>query len=301
MAKKKIHVGIIGATGYGGVGLIELLINHPSVTISALIAKQETGKPISTVYPHLKGFCDLMVFDPDDPQCPHDFDIVFYATPDGIGQKGAPKWLQQGVKVIDYSGDFRFNDKESYASYAARIGKPTEHAHPDILPSTTYGLPELHREIIANSKLVGNPGCFAVSCILGLVPVLKFGLIESEGIIFDAKTGVSGAGKTPSPLFHFPARYEAMNAYKVTGHQHVYEIERELSRAADKELKVTFTPHVIPVSRGIITTIYSTITTHANMANLREAYETMYGKEPFIRIFSHGEVVSSTDVRGSNF
>ena len=301
MAKKKIHVGIIGATGYGGVGLIELLINHPSVTISALIAKQETGKPISTVYPHLKGFCDLMVFDPDDPQCPHDFDIVFYATPDGIGQKGAPKWLQQGVKVIDYSGDFRFNDKESYASYAARIGKPTEHAHPDILPSTTYGLPELHREIIANSKLVGNPGCFAVSCILGLVPALKFGLIETEGIIFDAKTGVSGAGKTPSPLFHFPARYEAMNAYKVTGHQHVYEIERELSRAADKELKVTFTPHVIPVSRGIITTIYATITTHTTMKNVREAYETMYGKEPFIRIFSHGEVVSSTDVRGSNF
>jgi N-acetyl-gamma-glutamyl-phosphate reductase len=126
-------------------------------------------------------------------------------------------------------------------------------------------------------------------------------IIESEGIIFDAKTGVSGAGKTPSPLFHFPARYEAMNAYKVTGHQHVYEIERELSRAADKELKVTFTPHVIPVSRGIITTIYATITAHANMENLREAYETTYGKEPFIRIFSHGEVLSSTDVRGSNF
>ena len=301
MAKKKIQVGLIGATGYGGVGLIELLINHPSATISALIAKQETGKPISTVYPHLKGFCDLPVFDPADPQCPHDFDIVFYATPDGVGQKEATKWLNQGVKVIDYSGDFRFNDKESYASYAARIGKPKEHANPDILHSTTYGLPELHREIIANSKLVGNPGCFAVSCILGLVPALKFGLIESESIIFDAKTGVSGAGKTPSPSFHFPARYEAMNAYKVTGHQHVYEIERELSRAADKELKVTFTPHVIPVSRGIITTIYATITAHANMENLREAYKAMYGKEPFIRIFSHGEVLSSTDVRGSNF
>jgi len=301
MENKKIHVGLIGATGYGGVGLIELLINHPAVVISGLIAKKETGKPISTVYPHLKGFCDLTVFDPDDPQCPRDFDIVFYATPDGVGQKEATKWLDQGVKVIDYSGDFRFNDKESYASYAARIGKPTEHANPDILRSTTYGLPELHREIIANSTLVGNPGCFAVSCILGLVPALKFGLIESEGIIFDAKTGVSGAGKTPSPLFHFPARYEAMNAYKVTGHQHVYEIERELSRAADKELKVTFTPHVIPVSRGIITTIYATITTHTTMKNVREAYETMYGKEPFIRIFSHGEVVSSTDVRGSNF
>jgi len=301
MAIKKIQVGLIGATGYGGVGLIELLINHPYVTIGALMAKQETGKPISTVYPHLKGFCDLPVFDPADPKCPHDFDIVFYATPDGVGQKEATKWLNKGVKVIDYSGDFRFNDIEGYASYSARIGKPKEHANPDILQYTTYGLPELHREIIANSMLVGNPGCFAVSCILGLVPALKFGLIESEGIIFDAKTGVSGAGKTPSPLFHFPARYEAMNAYKVTGHQHVYEIERELSLIANKELKVTFTPHVIPVSRGIITTIYATITAHTNMESLREVYETMYGKEPFIRVFSNGEVLSSTDVRGSNF
>jgi len=301
MAIKKIQVGLIGATGYGGVGLIELLINHPYVTIGALMAKQETGKPISTVYPHLKGFCDLPVFDPADPKCPHDFDIVFYATPDGVGQKEATKWLNKGVKVIDYSGDFRFNDIEGYASYSARIGKPKEHANPDILQYTTYGLPELHREIIANSMLVGNPGCFAVSCILGLVPALKFGLIESEGIIFDAKTGVSGAGKTPSPLFHFPARYEAMNAYKVTGHQHVYEIERELSLIANKELKVTFTPHVIPLSRGIITTIYATITAHTNMESLREVYETMYGKEPFIRVFSNGEVLSSTDVRGSNF
>jgi N-acetyl-gamma-glutamyl-phosphate reductase len=301
MAKKKIRVGLIGATGYGGVGLIELLINHPSVVISALIAKQETGKPISAVYPHLKGFCDLPVFDPADPQCPHDFDIVFYATPDGVGQKEATEWLQKGVKVIDYSGDFRFNDKKSYASYAARIGKPTEHASPDILQSTTYGLPELYRKIIANSTLVGNPGCFAVSCILGLVPALKFGLINSEDIIFDAKTGVSGAGKTPSPSFHYPARYEAMNAYKVTGHQHVYEIERELSRAADKEIKITFTPHVIPVSRGIITTIYATITDNANIKYVRDAYDTMYGTEPFIRVFSHGEVVSNTDVRGSNF
>ena len=301
MAKKKIHVGLIGATGYGGVGLIKLLINHPLITLAALMAKQETGKPISEVYPHLKGFCDLPVFDPADPQCPDDFDIVFYATPDGVGQKEAAKWLQQDVKVIDYSGDFRFNDKESYASYAARIGKPKEHANPDILHSTTYGLPEVHREKIATSQIVGNPGCFAVSCILGLIPALKFDLIESEGIIFDTKTGVSGAGKAPSPLFHFPARYEAMNAYKVTGHQHVFEIERELSRVAGKELKVTFTPHVIPVSRGIVATIYATVTPHANIETVREAYETVYGKEPFIRVFSHEEVICSTDVRGSNF
>jgi N-acetyl-gamma-glutamyl-phosphate reductase len=301
MAKKKLRVGLIGATGYGGVGLIELLINHPYISIAALMAKQEIDKPISTIYPHLKGFCDLPVFDPADPKCPHDFDIVFYATPDGVGQKEARKWLNKGVKVIDYSGDFRFNDKDSYASYAARIGKPKEHADPDILHSSTYGLPELHREKIASSDLVGNPGCFAVSCILGIVPALKFGLIDSKDIIFDAKSGVSGAGKTPSPLFHFPARYEAVNAYKITGHQHVYEIERELASLTDKEIKITFTPHVIPVSRGIIATTYANIATNVNMENLREAYDSMYSKEPFIRIFSHGEILSTTDVRGSNF
>jgi N-acetyl-gamma-glutamyl-phosphate reductase len=133
------------------------------------------------------------------------------------------------------------------------------------------------------------------------VPALKFGLIDSKDIIFDAKSGVSGAGKTPSPLFHFPARYEAMNAYKVTGHQHVYEIERELASLIDKEIKITFTPHVIPVSRGIIATTYANIATNVNMENLREAYDSMYSKEPFIRIFSHGEILSTTDVRGSNF
>jgi N-acetyl-gamma-glutamyl-phosphate reductase len=301
MAKKKIKVGLIGATGYGGVGLIELLINHPSVTIGALMAKHDTNKAISVIYPHLKGFCDLPVFDPGDPDCPDDFDIVFYATPDGVGQKGARRWLHRGVKVIDYSGDFRFNDKDSYASYAARIGKSKEHADPDILSTSIYGLPELHRAEIANSDLVGNPGCFAASCILGLAPALKSGLIDSKDIIFDAKTGVSGAGKTPSPTFHFPARYEAMNAYKVTGHQHVYEIERELTLLRDKQIKITFTPHVVPISRGIIATIYANLQPKVSMGDLRDAYSSMYSKEPFIRVFSRGEILSTTDVRGSNF
>ncbi len=301
MSKKKIRAGIIGATGYGGVGLIELLINHPYITIGALMAKHDIHKPISTIYPHLKGFCDLPVFDPSAPDCPDDFDIVFYATPDGVGQKGARRWLNEGVKVIDYSGDFRFNDKDSYASYASRIGKAKKHADPDILPSSIYGLPELHRAEIVDSALVGNPGCFAISCILGIVPALKSGLIDNKDIIFDAKSGVSGAGKTPLPAFHFPARYEAMNAYKVTGHQHVYEIERELAIMLGKETEITFTPHVIPVSRGIITTIYANLLPKVNMESLREAYDSMYSKEPFIRVFSQGEILSTTDVRGSNF
>ncbi len=301
MAKKRIRVGIIGAGGYGGVGLIEHLIDHPFATVGALMEKQDVNKPISAIYPHLKGFCDLPLFDPDDPDCPDDFDIVFYATPDGVGQKGAGRWLQKGVKVIDYSGDFRFNDKDSYASYAARIGRTEEHADPDLLPSSVYGLPELHRVEIAGSDLVGNPGCFAVTCILGVAPALRSGLIESNDIVVDGKTGVSGAGKTPSPRFHFPARYEAMNAYKVTGHQHVWEIERELGLLASRGIKITFTPHVVPLSRGILTTTYVNLLPKVNMEDLRDAYLSMYRGEPFIRVFSRGELLSTTDVRGSNF
>jgi N-acetyl-gamma-glutamyl-phosphate reductase len=298
---KKIRVGIIGAAGYGGVSLIEHLINHPHVTIGALIEKYDVNKPISVIYPHLKGFCDLPLLDPADPECPDDFDIVFYATPDGVGQKEARRWLDKGVKVIDYSGDFRFNDKDCYASYAIRIGRTKEHADPDLLSSSIYGLPELHRAEIACSDLVGNPGCFAVSSILGLAPALKSDLIDSKDIIFDAKSGVSGAGKAPSPTFHFPARYEAMNAYKVAGHQHVCEIERELTLLGGKKIEITFTPHVVPLCRGIITTIYANLRPNVNIKSLRDAYTSMYRKEPFIRVLSHGEISSTTDVRGSNF
>ena len=214
----KIRVGIIGAGGYGGCGAIELLLGHPRAEIAALIDKQDVGKPISELYPHLKGFCDLPLLDPNDPNLPHDFHVVFFATPDGVGQKEASSWLDKGIKVIDYSGDFRFNDLETYRGYAARIEKKAEHTSPDLLPQSVYGLAELHRDEIANSSLVGNPGCFAVSCILGLAPALKGNVIETETIICDAKTGVSGAGKRPSPTFHYPARYEAMNAYRISGH-----------------------------------------------------------------------------------
>jgi len=301
MKKDTIKVGLIGATGYGGVGLIELLIGHPYVNIAALMAKQDVNKPISAVYPHLKGFCDLPVYDPLDPQCPDDFDIVFYATPDGVGQKDARKWLEKGIKVIDYSGDFRFNSRDSYASYALRIGKTGEHSDPELLSTTVYGMPELHRQEIANRKLVGNPGCFATSCILGIAPAVKFNLIDRNDIIFDAKTGVSGAGKKPSPTFHFPARYEAMNAYKISGHQHVYEIEQELSSLCGKEINVTFTPHVVPLNRGILSTIYAKLQPGVTMEIVRDAYCQMYKNEPFIRIYSHGETLISTDVRGSNY
>ncbi|RLB10534.1 MAG: N-acetyl-gamma-glutamyl-phosphate reductase [Deltaproteobacteria bacterium] len=298
---EKVRVGIVGAGGYGGCGAVEILVRHPCAEIAALIDKQDVGKPISELYPHLKGFCDLPLIDPEDPNCPDDFQVVFFATPDGVGQSLAPAWLKKGVKVIDYSGDFRFNDLDSYKGYATRIGKPQEHASPELLSESVYGLPELHRKEIAHSKLVGNPGCFAVSCILGLAPALKAGIVSEESIICDAKTGVSGAGKTPSPMFHYPARYDAMNAYKISGHQHVYEIERELGLVRGNKINITFTPHVVPLCRGILSTIYADLDEGQDLNNALEAYHSYYENEPFVRVFGPETALTSTDVRGTNF
>jgi N-acetyl-gamma-glutamyl-phosphate reductase len=298
---KKIKVGIIGAGGYGGCGAIELILDHPNAEVVSVIDKQDIGKPISDIYPHLKGFCDLPLMAPDDPGRGDDFDVVFFSTPDGVGQAGARYWLEKGIKVVDYSGDFRFNDLDIYKGYASRIGRTGEHASPDLLPRAVYGLAELHRDEIAGADLVGNPGCFAVSCILGLAPAIKYDLIETESIICDAKTGVSGAGKKPSPAFHYPARYDSMNAYKISGHQHVFEVERELGLIAGKEIQITFTPHVVPLSRGILTTIYSRFKKGENIKSIRSAYTSFYENCAFIRISGPETAQSSSDVRASNF
>jgi len=298
---KKIKAAIIGAGGYGGCGATELLLGHPQVHIVALFDKQDVGRPISDIYPHLRGFCDLPLIDPADPDRPEDFDVVFFSTPDGVGQKEARHWLNKNIKVIDYSGDFRFNDAETYEGYAARIGKSQGHASPDLLPQAVYGLAELHRSEIAEARVVGNPGCFAASCILGLAPALKSNLVKDGSIICDSKTGVSGAGKKPAQTFHYPARYDAMNAYKVSGHQHVYEIERELGLVAGKEVRITFTPHVIPLCRGILSTIYADLNKGQDAGTALDAYQSFYKGERFVRVFGPAVTVTSTDVRGSNF
>ncbi|OQX63416.1 MAG: N-acetyl-gamma-glutamyl-phosphate reductase [Deltaproteobacteria bacterium] len=297
----KIKVGLIGAGGYGGCGAIELLQNHPHAEITALIDTQEVGKPVSDLYPHLTGFCDLPLTDPADPDCPRDFHVVFFATPDGVGQKEAGSWLEKGVKVIDYSGDFRFNDPETYQGYAKRIGRSAGHASPELLPRSVYGLPELHREAIQHTDLVGNPGCFAVACNLGLAPAVRSGLIDPGSIICDAKTGVSGGGKTPAPGFHYPARYDSMNAYKISGHQHVYEIERQLSLLAGEDIRITFTPHVVPLCRGILVTSYAPLNDGQNIKTVEEAYRDFYAGDTFVRVFGPDKPQASVNVRGSNF
>jgi N-acetyl-gamma-glutamyl-phosphate reductase len=283
------------------VGITELLLQHPEAKLCALVARDDVGLPISAVYPHLDGFCDLPVLAADDPRANEPADMVFFSTPDQVGMSAARAELTKGAKVIDYSGDFRFTTTEAYADYATRIGKSPSHAAPDLLGHSAYGLAELHRAEIAKAQIVGNPGCFASSCILGLSPAVKHGLVEPYSIICDCKTGVSGAGKKVSPTFHYPARYEQMNAYKLAGHQHVCEVERELSLQAGRDIKITFTAQVVPVCRGILSTLYGTMTTPMTEAEVIQLYREFFKDSPFIRIYGSTAAIGTLHVRGTNF
>jgi len=295
----QVRVVLVGAGGYGGVGLIELLMRHPETELMALLDVEAVGMPISDLYPHLRGFCDMPITHVDERD-PSQADVVFMATPDRVGMGLAPDFISAGARVVDYSGDFRFQTEELYAEYAVRIGKPLIHDCPHLLKLSEYGLTELHRESIRQASIVGNPGCFAVSCILGLAPAVQSALVELDSLICDAKTGVSGAGKKPNPSFHFPARYDNMNAYKIAGHQHVMEIERKLSLLADQDVFVTFTPQVVPLCRGIMSTLYARLKAGVGLDEVRDCYATFYSDEPFVRLLPPGQTGSNNDVRGTN-
>lgn len=296
-----IRVKLIGATGYGGIGMIELLNSHPETKLVALVATQDTGKPISDVWPHLDGFCDMPILAADAPEAQVEADLVVCSTPDRVGQSLARDILSQGARLLDYSGDFRFTDAATYAEYARRIGKEPTHLCPELLSKTAYGLAELHRKEISGSEIVGNPGCFAVSCIMGLAPAAKEKLLDLNGIVCDCKTGVSGAGKKAALTFHYPERYDAMNAYRLTGHQHVMEIERELTLQAGSPVTVTFTPQVVPACRGILSTLYGRLAEGATQEKVLAAYRAFYAGERFVRVLDASQSTSTAHVRGSNF
>ncbi len=296
-----ITAKIIGAGGYGGVGILELLLSHPEVEVKTLISPGSTGQNIASLHPHLEGFCNLDIIDAESEEAQEPHDVVFMSTPDRVGMKLAKAELEKGAKVIDFSGDFRFNSVDSYAEYARRLDKDINHETPELLPQSVYGLPELHRNDLKNSNLAGNPGCFAVSCILGLAPAAKENIIDLNGVICDCKTGVSGAGKTPNALHHYPNRYENMNAYRLTGHQHVCEVERELGLLADRDVNITFTAQVIPICRGIMSTLYGRLTPGITEEKVLKIYKDFYENEPFVRVYDKNAAIGSHHVRCTNF
>jgi N-acetyl-gamma-glutamyl-phosphate reductase len=292
MKKKAI---IIGATGFGGMGLIEILTRHPHIEITQLIARKDTNVPVSSVFPHLKGYCDLPVEDPDKIR--YDADIAFFSTPDRAGMTIIHEFFKRGIPVIDYSGDFRFNTLSDYEVYAKNKGMDTTHAALDILPQAVYGLPEKYADKIRTAKVVGNPGCFAICMTLGMLPAVENGLIVPGTIICDGKSGVSGAGKTPGEANYLSQRNENVNTYREGRHQHLVEVENEINKFG-KKYSLFFVPQVVPMSRGILNCIYADPIPGLTTEKILNVYRTYYKDSPFVVVTDKSP--NTTDVRGSN-
>lgn len=285
------RIGIIGATGYTGAELVRILARHSYIKISYLSTQQYVGKKFSDVFPAFKDICDLELKELNVEEI--DADIVFTALPHHESYKVVGPLIKKGCKVVDLSADFRFRDYQRYKSWYG------EHPFFDLSKKAVYGLPELYREEIKNAKLIGNPGCYPTSAIIPLYPLLKEGIIEGEGIVIDSKSGVSGAGRGLSLKTHFCEVYGGFKAYNVTQHRHQPEIEENLEKYG-KKVSVIFTPHLLPIKRGILTTTYSKISKKINLNDIYEIYKKYYGNEPFVRIFVD-ELPSIESVVGSNY
>ncbi|MEW6335414.1 MAG: N-acetyl-gamma-glutamyl-phosphate reductase [Thermodesulfobacteriota bacterium] len=290
-----IRVGIYGGSGYTGQELLRLLTAHPEAKVTAATSRRFAGMPVAEVYPVFSGLTELVYTDTSAEALAGLVDIVFLALPHGVSMAFAPVFLKAGRKVIDLSADFRIRDAATYEAWYGR------HAAPEVLQEAVYGLPELYRDRIRASRLVANPGCYPTSIILGLAPVLRSGWIDTGSIIADSKSGVSGAGREPLIASLYCEVAEGFKAYKVAGHRHTPEIEQELGVLAQSELKITFTPHLLPVKRGILSTMYARLTRDVTTDEATALYREFYRGEPFVRICRPGQFPNLSAVAGSNY
>jgi N-acetyl-gamma-glutamyl-phosphate reductase len=291
----KTRVGIIGATGYTGVELLRLLLLHPEVEVTALTSQKYAGVPIDQVFPSLKKRLQLKCEELTGDQVSKKADFIFAAVPHKTAMEVVPLFYRQGKKVVDLSADFRFKDAVVYEKWYQK------HTSPELLRESVYGLPELHRDRIRNAKIVGNPGCYPTGALIGLIPLVKKGLIFLESIVVDAKSGMSGAGRDVVLESLFCEVNEGVKAYKIFAHRHTPEIEQELSQMIQREIKVTFVPHLIPMDRGILSTVYVRLIKKMKTEELLNTFQDAYREEPFIRVCPKGKLPNTKDVRGSNF
>lgn len=288
-----VKAGIVGATGYAGLELVRILSTHPQVQIAALSSVSFEGKPLSEVYPSLRGRCDMECQSQDDVV--ERSDVVFACMPHGLSQGLGAECAAKGKILIDLGADFRLESEEEYhAWYGGQYDDKALHEQ------AVYGLPELFREEIRGKKIIGNPGCYPTSIALGLFPALQAGMVQ-EPIIIDSKSGVTGAGRGLSQTTHFPDCNEAFSPYKVASHRHTPEIEQTLSKAAGHRVNVTFVPHLLPVNRGIESTIYAKLTPGVSEECVRARYAEFYQNEPFVRLMPQGEVANIKTVKYSNY
>ena len=289
-----VKAGVIGATGYAGAELVRLLAGHPQAQLSAVSSVSFAGKPLSSVYPSYYGLCDMVCGSEEDVL--EKSSVVFAALPHGLSQELAKKCHDAGKVFIDLGADFRLERLAEYEEWYN-----VKALYPELHAEAVYGLPEFFREDIRGKKLIANPGCYTTAVPLALAPALKAGLVEKDGIIADCKSGVTGAGRKSTQDTHYPELNEGMHAYKVGGHRHTPEIEQTLRRLCGEEINVVFTPHLLPVNRGILATCYARLKPDTTLAQLREVYENFYKNEYFVRVLPEGMRADLHNVRYSNF
>jgi N-acetyl-gamma-glutamyl-phosphate reductase len=303
--KEKIKVQVIGATGYGGIGIIDLLSSHPNFQITSLFAKDKFGETINNYYPHLNTISELMVKEINQNEIGKNADVIIFATPDTVAMQMIEplykKLLEKNIKIIDFSGDFRFKDINDYDEYAQKHPKinNTQHSTKHLLHKSVYGLPEVFKDEIKNATIVGNPGCFAVSMILGIAPLSKLKLIAGTQINIDSTTGTSGAGKSLNETQHFSNMESNFIPYRALSHQHVTEVKKVVSDLGKKIEDIHFIPHLISTTRGIMSSIHIELTEKNSKNQLLAIFKDYYQSEQFVRILD--DPPSLKNVRGSNF
>ncbi len=290
-----IKVGIYWASGYTGQELLRLLLRHPDVEMTALTSRQFKGMPVSHVYPAFEGLTDIRYMDASPEDVADLSEFVFLAVPHGEAMDVVPVFLEAGRKVVDLSADFRLRSRDVYEKWYEK------HEAPEFLGEAVYGLPELYREAIRSARLVANPGCYPTSAILGLAPLLKEGWIDTESIVVDSKSGVSGAGREAKIGSLFCEVNEGFKAYNVFQHRHGPEMEQELSVLAGKRVNVSFVPHLLPLDRGILSSLYAGLREDKTAGDLLDLFRNFYDGEPFVRVYREGVYPNVASVRGSNF
>lgn len=291
-----IRIAIIGASGYTGAELARILCNHPEVEITLATSRQYAGRPLADIFPNLRGKVQIVCENPPADELSGKADLFFTAVPHKTAMDLVPILLADGKKVIDLSADFRLRDVTVYEEWYQ------PHSSSAYLQEAVYGLPEINRKEIAPCRLTANPGCYPTSILLGLAPLLQAGIIQLETIVADSKSGTSGAGRTAQTGTLFCEVHDGFRPYKVgRTHRHTPEIEQELSRIAGKTVHVTFTPHLLPVARGILSTVYASLNSGVTSRDIREIYRQQYQGEPFIRLLDGDNLPATQYVRGSNY
>lgn len=290
-----IKAAVVGATGYAGIELTRILSGHPEIQIQTLVSKSFAGQNLKDIYPNYASIGNYVLEDLDVSKIQSTCDIAFLALPHGQSIEVAPQLIQSGLKVIDLSGDFRYDNPEVYEQWYH-----IHHTQVELLQKAVYGLCELYEPQIAKASMVANPGCYTTCSILPVYPLLKDRLVKGENIIIDAKSGTTGAGRSEKLGFSFCEVNESFKAYGVSTHRHTSEIEQELSKANGAPLQLIFTPHLLPVQRGILATIYLDIMPGVDAAQVAQCYEKAYGAKPFTHVLPHGKLPELKFVVGSN-